>query len=319
MSGVTVVIPCFNANETLGLQLEALATQVDAPQFEVIVVDNASPVSPQDVVDSWRDRLDITLVQADAAQGVSYARNVGLSAASTDEVIFLDADDCASPDFVASAVKALQTASFVTGNVLSLEPQVFAKGLTCVWADLARVRQQQDCTFVAAIDETYPIFMGGASAVRRADAFAIGGFDQSYFPGAEDNDFGIRAVRAGYTVKRCSGMALAERRRTTSNQAFKRAYEGGFMHMRLCAGHDLWAVSPHLHNPEWWIDLVKLPLTGLKAALGGNATRHRDWSSRAGLRLGQGVGFLTYKVARRPVVSQRGLGLERREILAPVI
>ena len=39
---VSVVIPVYNGARTLPLQLEALRTQVGAPPFEVIVVDNRS-------------------------------------------------------------------------------------------------------------------------------------------------------------------------------------------------------------------------------------------------------------------------------------
>lgn len=312
MPETTVVIPCYNANETLGLQLESLAHQINAPDFDVIVVDNASPMNPHLVVDNYLGRLNIRIITARDAQGVAYARNVGLGATASEYVVFLDADDCAGSGFVAAAVEALRSASFVTGNVFTFEPQVFSGGLNEVWSQLAQACDNDGDIFNPDINVSYPIFMGGASAVRRADALAIGGFDQSYVPGAEDNDFGIRAVRAGYFVQRCSAMVLAERRRATSNQVFKRAYAGGLMHMRLCAGHDLWAVSPHLHEPEWWVDLIKLPVTGLKAVISRQDPNGlRNWAGRAGLRLGQGAGFVMYKVMHRPIQTETGLGLMR--------
>lgn len=36
---LSVIVPCHNGASTLGIQLEALASQVGAPPFEVIVVD----------------------------------------------------------------------------------------------------------------------------------------------------------------------------------------------------------------------------------------------------------------------------------------
>ena len=39
---VSVIIPAFNAERVLGLQLDSLADQDGAPAYEVLVVDNLS-------------------------------------------------------------------------------------------------------------------------------------------------------------------------------------------------------------------------------------------------------------------------------------
>lgn len=310
MPELSVVIAAYNANATLGLQLEALTRQQDAPSFEVVIVDNGSDVSPETVVDAWRSHLEIRLLRAVREQGVAYARNVGLAAARAPRVVFCDADDCAGPGFLRAASSALEHAPFVTGRVQPFSAQTFERGYEHVRDALAVVPNDQAATLVPA-DPTYPVFMGGASAVMRDDAVALGGFDQNYVPGAEDNDFGLRVLEAGRSLLRCADLTLAERRRATSRGTLRRSFDGGRMHMRLCAGHDLWDVSPHLRAPRWWVDLLRLPLPIMRTFLSRpDAQARLGLAGRCGLRAGQAAGFVTYRVLRRRVETRRGLGID---------
>lgn len=304
---LTVVIACYNAAATLDTQLESLARQVNPPRFDVLVVENKSTQPCDDVVARFADLLTIRRVEANEFQGTSYARNVGLRCASGDAVVFVDADDCAGPAFLRAAHDAVQQSPFVTGNVVSLNSDEFDGGVDAIWARLANVEAAPG---LLPVDAHYPVFMGGASVVRKAEAIELRGFDQAYFPGAEDNDLGLRAHAAGYPVMRCNAMVLAERRRSTPKQAFRRSMEGGMMHMRLCAGHDLWDKSPHLRQPAWWWDLLKMPLwVGACLARGGSASDRQWTASRAGLRIGQAVGFARYRILRERVHAQLGIGL----------
>jgi GT2 family glycosyltransferase len=74
--------------------LQSLA-RLDYPRdrFEVIVVDDGSPSPPEDLVDSFRGGLDVTLLRQPHA-GPAAARNAGAARASGDYLAFTD-DDCA--------------------------------------------------------------------------------------------------------------------------------------------------------------------------------------------------------------------------------
>lgn len=310
MPSLSVVIAAYDANATLGLQLEALARQESAPAFEVIVVDNASTRSPDEVIDGWRSHLEVRLLRATEHQGVAYARNVGLGAARASDVIFCDADDCAGPGFLRAAADALTEAPFVSGRVHTFSSTLFEQGYDHVRRALADRPSDQPENLVPA-DPVYPVFMGGASAVRRDAALDLGGFDQSYVPGAEDNDFGLRVLESGQTLLRCAEMTLAERRRDTPRGTLRRSFDSGRMHMRLCAGHDLWHSSPHLHEPEWWQDLLKLPLPIARTLLGrADAETRLGLAGRCGLRSGQAVGYLEHRLLHRGAEPRLGLGLE---------
>lgn len=99
---ITVIIPMFNARETLALPLSSLARQ-DFPtgQFEAVLVDDGSVDGS---IDAAREFLrgvafEWKILEAQHC-GVSAARNLGIEASRGECLFFLDADDELPPDFL---------------------------------------------------------------------------------------------------------------------------------------------------------------------------------------------------------------------------
>jgi len=87
-STVTVIIPAYNAERTLGLALESVQKQgVDC---QIIVVDDGSRDRTADIARSFSPGV---CVLTGPNQGPSGARNKGLEIAGGSWVVFLDADD----------------------------------------------------------------------------------------------------------------------------------------------------------------------------------------------------------------------------------
>jgi len=91
---VSVIIPAYQAAETLGRALSSVAAQTAAPA-EVIVVDDGSSDGTADVAETFRAVFAhcrfVVLTQSN--QGPGAARNAALQAATCKYVAFLDADD----------------------------------------------------------------------------------------------------------------------------------------------------------------------------------------------------------------------------------
>jgi glycosyltransferase involved in cell wall biosynthesis len=90
MPRVSVIIPAYNAAGTVGVAVDAVLSQT-FEDYEVIVVDDGSVDATVDVVAVRSD--DRLRYIGHANQGVSVARNEGLSQAAGEYVAFLDADD----------------------------------------------------------------------------------------------------------------------------------------------------------------------------------------------------------------------------------
>ena len=93
---ISVVIPMFNAEEFIGECLDSLLSQT-FQNFEVIVADDCSTDNSLKVVETYRekfgDRLKITGTQKNSGGGGYIPRNLGLTLAGGEYVIFLDSDD----------------------------------------------------------------------------------------------------------------------------------------------------------------------------------------------------------------------------------
>ena len=88
----SVVIPLFNKRSSIKRALDSIANQTHLPS-EVIIVDDGSTDEGAEVVRGIvTEKFDILLVEQ-ANQGVSSARNVGISRSKNDIVFLLDADD----------------------------------------------------------------------------------------------------------------------------------------------------------------------------------------------------------------------------------
>jgi glycosyltransferase involved in cell wall biosynthesis len=100
---VSVVIPAFNAERTLGRVLEALREQDPAPA-EIVVVDDGSTDRTGEIAAA----AGATVVRNDPPRHAGGARNAGWEASTRPTVVFLDSDAIPAPGFGAGLARALE-------------------------------------------------------------------------------------------------------------------------------------------------------------------------------------------------------------------
>lgn len=187
---ISVVIAAYNAADTLGAQLQALARQTFTGEWEVLVCDNGSTDDTAAVAAAHADAVPgLRVLDASAVRGPGAARNVGAQAASSPLLAFCDADDVVADDWVAVMRTALGQASLVTGRPRRLEfnsrpedPQYFSWGI--YWVPF------------------FPYLPGagaGDMGVHRDTFLEVGGFDESLRTG-EDLDLCWRMQLAGHEL-----------------------------------------------------------------------------------------------------------------------
>lgn len=206
----SVIVPVHDAEATLAEQLAALANQVDAPEFEVVVVLNRCSDQSRKVGEAYAAELRLALVEANDQSSAAYARNVGVSTSSAPVLLFCDADDHVSPRWVAEMVDALRTggADFVGGRIV-----VDRAGLPDWIYDLSY--QWLDGSCIVRPSAWLPYVMSASLGCHR-DAFeSIGGFDESFHgAGCEEMDLAARLLRAGFRIGEAPGALLSYRPRT---------------------------------------------------------------------------------------------------------
>ena len=296
----TVVIPCHRADTLLPTQLDALARQVDAPDFEVVLVDNGGNVGLELLAAQSRDSFGaVRVVAAPERQGAGYARNVGIGAARAELLLFCDADDLVMPEFVALGVQQFERHPVFSGGAVPVSESIFSEG----WERIVGVvGPHSDVAGPLPPSGTpdYPILMGGSFGIRRDLAVELGGFDVSFGSAAEDNDLAFRIVESGLDLPDAGQVCIAYRIRDES-ATFRHGYRSALAHALLCARHRAWAHS-RTYSGRW-------PLRPLRTLLGMARQRlsapSPQVSDRLGRELGAVIGWLRFRA---------GLGLGRPEL-----
>jgi glycosyltransferase involved in cell wall biosynthesis len=94
-----VVVPAYNEAVDIAATCEALLDLNPAPN-EIVFVDDASSDDTSDIIRRYLVRPSMRLIVQPINRGPAAARNVGVSATSSEVVVFVDADVLLPPDFL---------------------------------------------------------------------------------------------------------------------------------------------------------------------------------------------------------------------------
>lgn len=93
----SIIVPCYNVEEYVEECIASLKAQTFS-DFEVVLVDDCSSDATVDLVSSAIEHDDrFSLIRRSENGGLSVARNVGLSQAKGEYILFLDSDDAYVP------------------------------------------------------------------------------------------------------------------------------------------------------------------------------------------------------------------------------
>ncbi len=286
-SAVSVVIPCLNAEATLGRQLEALCGQQFEGCWEVIVADNGSTDGSGDVVAGFHGRLpSLRLVDAARKRSACVARNEGVGAARYDFIVFCDADDEVQPGWLAALAATGEDCDLVGGTVVVDVPMNSAASVAGYQLVFSPLLSSRNGGFLETCDSAN-------LGVSRAAFEAVGGFNEDYVVCGDDFDFGYRAQLAGYRLCQAPQAVVHARLRDSVRSVAKREFRIGL-------------AGPHLYRDfrdsgmpgasisgaaaRWAYLVVTVPSLAL-----GRERRVR-WVGRASRRAGRLVGCFRYRV-----------------------
>jgi peptidoglycan/xylan/chitin deacetylase (PgdA/CDA1 family) len=184
---ISVIIPARNSALTLAATLDSLIRQT-ATDWEAIIIDDGSTDRTYALASGYAERDPRLSVIRQAGNGVSAARNAGLTAARADWVLFLDADDRLDPSHLTNLLADQARsphADVIYGGWRAARPQGFG-----------RVRRPPDLADAFSVIAVRPPFVVHAALTRRSRLQQCGGFDES-LTCAEGWDLWQRIARTG--------------------------------------------------------------------------------------------------------------------------
>lgn len=96
---ISVIIPVYNVESYLGRCIDSVLCSA-YEDFELILVNDGSTDSGPQICAEYARRDSRVRVLSQENKGVSAARNRGLESCRGEWVVFVDGDDCISPDFL---------------------------------------------------------------------------------------------------------------------------------------------------------------------------------------------------------------------------
>ncbi len=234
----SVIIPVWNGWKYLPRCLEALLAQ-DYPDFEIIVVDNAS-------TDCSADRVaerypQVRLIRNKQNRGFAGGCNVGLQAARGNILVLLNQDTVVQSGWLRALAEALR------------RPDVGVAGCKILYADGRTIQHAggwiewplglthhygrgEEDTGQWNAPRPVEYVTGAALAFRRDVLERVGPLDEGFWPGYfEDTDFCLRVRQAGYDVWYVPDAVVlhAETTSLVDRESLRLAYQRGRLRLVL--------------------------------------------------------------------------------------
>lgn len=224
----SVIIPVFNRPDEVDELLQSLTTQ-RYTHFEVIVVEDGSSVPCKDVVDKYKEKLDVHYY-AKPNSGPGQTRNYGAERSHGDYLLILDSDCILPPGYLEAIEHELQT-----------NPADAFGGPDCAHASFTDIQKAINYSMTSffttggirggkkKMDKFYPRSFN--MGVKRDVYMALGGFSKMRF--GEDIDFSIRIFKGGYRCRLFPDAWVYHKRRTDLKKFFKQVHNSGIARINL--------------------------------------------------------------------------------------
>lgn len=211
----SVVIPAYNAADTLGEAIDSVLAQT-RPDFEVIVINDGSTDDTAAVAAGFTDPRVRVYSQENA--GPSAARNRGIAQAVGEYVSSLDSDDLWLPDYLAEMGRALEEnprAGFAYTRAWVLDASDRFRTVPTGARHRPPTPMPPRDQFIAELLRECCV---NAPTIRRTALEQVGGYDESLSHG-EDWELWLRLANSGFEAVRVAGPLTIYRNRPGSHSA----------------------------------------------------------------------------------------------------
>ncbi|MDO5609019.1 MAG: glycosyltransferase [Capnocytophaga sp.] len=101
------IIPVYNRPDEIDELLESMTTQTYEKAFEVVIVEDGSDISSEEIIQKYNNTLNINYIKKENS-GPGDSRNYGMARASNDYFLILDSDCLLPPHYLESVDAYLQ-------------------------------------------------------------------------------------------------------------------------------------------------------------------------------------------------------------------
>lgn len=260
LAPVSVIIATRERPEMLSQCVESLLAGTATPA-ELVLVDQSRAPHPE--LSRIETRRGCRLIYRHSqAPGLSAARNEGCRAATQDILLFTDDDIVVAPEWVESMYRAIERerdTTVITGRVLAMREAGVDDGFV---PPTSPEDELETRVFEGRIWRD--MLWGGNMGLHRRILEEVGPFDERLGAGgryfsAEDNDYCLRALEAGYRIRFLPEAVVHHRAWRPSTDRLRTAWRYGLGHGAFLAKHmrlrDRYAVHRLRSDLSWYARL----------------------------------------------------------------
>lgn len=192
MNSVSVVVVAYNESARIQGCITAILAN-DFPEFEVVVVDDASDDDTASIAAACDD-MRVKVLRNEVRLGPAASRNFGISACRGDYIFFLDADCTVGSDWIRMGAEPMED----NESIIAVEGAMFYERARPSIFDKVPVNPFYNLELRGSLTAPRCDFGSGNLAIRRSALLTVGGFNARRYPnGREDTDLGRRLMRLG--------------------------------------------------------------------------------------------------------------------------
>ena len=112
MVHISIIVPVYNCENYINKCIESILSQ-SYPYFELLLIDDGSTDKSGEICDKYKSIDSRIKVFHENNNGVSYARNLGISNSIGEYIAFVDSDDWVEPDYISSLITEASKADLI--------------------------------------------------------------------------------------------------------------------------------------------------------------------------------------------------------------
>lgn len=202
---ISIIFPSYNGEKFLKRTLDSIKNLNYLDKIELIIIDNNSVDSSIDIINSYKDYINIKLIRRYKNQGFAKACNIGVKKAKS-ESIFITNQDVIFPQLFFQKLMKLYLDYNINGEII-ISPAIIFEGNGIHY--FGAKNHFLGFSYTPEIHQELPKkkilkrttrFSGGSLFIKKDLFLKLGCFDPKFFMYYEDTDLSLRAKRYGVNI-----------------------------------------------------------------------------------------------------------------------
>jgi len=201
---ISIIFPLYNGKRFLTRNFNSITKLTNLDEIELIIIDNNSSDSSIEIIQSYKKKIDIKLINKNKNLGFAKASNIGATYAKGNYLFITNQDVIFEPNFFLKLEKIYtmyKNEEIVLSPALIFEDDgIHYFGAKIHFLGFSYTPEVMEKNPTNKIIKETQRLSGGSLFIKKKTFLDIGGFDPIFFMYYEDTDLSLRFMRNGIRI-----------------------------------------------------------------------------------------------------------------------